>query len=86
MAMKKGVDEHRTALALVQAAKTGDVNAVRAVVGMLEDEDQFVGFLTALATMVFYAHDCDPRRGWKAFVDAYAASLDQVEAKLDGAE
>jgi hypothetical protein len=79
----KQVDIHRTALALIQANKAGDVKAVTAVLSMVE-EDEVEAFLAALANMVYYALACDPDKGWDAFVERYAASLDEVEAKLQG--
>jgi hypothetical protein len=84
MATHKLVDIQRTALAFVQAQRTGDRDGMFALLAQVaEDEKEFMEFFAALANMVPYALACDPRTGWQAFIDAYAASMDQVEATLD---
>jgi hypothetical protein len=83
MATHRLTDIHRTALALLQANRAGDRAAVESVLAMLA-EDDVVDFLEALANIANFALASDPRNGWQAFVDSYAASMDQVEATLDG--
>lgn len=84
MATHKLVEVQRTALAFVQAQRTGDREGMFALLAQVaEDEQEFMEFFAALANMVPYALACDPRTGWQAFVDSYAAAMDRVEAKLD---
>jgi hypothetical protein len=84
MASNKIIEAHRTAVAFVQAQRAGDREGMRALLAMVaEDEKEFMEFFAALANMVGYALASDPRQGWQGFVDAYAASMDQVEARLD---
>ena len=77
------VDIRRTALALAQATRTGDRLAQADVLAMLTEDDA-LEFLAALANMVHLAFAADPRQGWQTFIDSYGASLDQVDAKLQG--
>lgn len=82
MATNPGVDLHRTALALVQANKAQDTDAVIAVLAMVKAHH--VGtFLAALADMVHYAHACDPADGWEDFTERYSAALDVADAISD---
>ena len=78
MANKKGIDLHRTALALMQASKAEDTEGSFALLRMVQgpDADEF---LIILAAMVHYAFTCDPAEGWDAFMKRYAADIDAAE-------
>lgn len=83
MTTKQGIETHRTVLALINAAKSGDDDACSQLLAMGRDLD--VGeFLTALAGMVEFAFYSDPAQGWAAFIARYLAAIDAEEAKLQG--
>jgi hypothetical protein len=81
MTTKQGIETHRTVLALINAAKSGDDDACGQVLAMGWDLD-FTEFVTALAGMVEFAFHCDPAQGWEVFTARYLAAIDAEEAKL----
>ena len=83
MATHRLTEINRIAMAVLQANKTGDRAGLVAVLSQLKEDKDVVDFLDALANMVHFALAQDPSKGFQAFIDAYGASMDQVDAKLD---
>lgn len=78
MATKRGTNAHRDALALMQANRMEDTDAVVRVLHPLSKPELHL-LLSSLAQMVVFAQACDPKEGWDAFAARYKAAIDANE-------